>query len=79
VDSSGSDELARVSAKYAPMRPSEVILWFAALAVMAIVARYRDVSWVFFAGTVFGAVVWEITKLRLRRNAQSYARAKATG
>jgi hypothetical protein len=75
VDSAGAEELKRVSAKYAPMRAREVGLWLAVIAVMAIVARYRDVSWVSFVGIVSGLVIWEITKFCLRRNAHSYARA----
>jgi hypothetical protein len=75
VDSEESEELARVSEKYAPMRIREVLLWVAAIAVMAIVSRYRDVSWFFFAGMAGAAVIWEVTKLRLRHNAQSYAQA----
>jgi hypothetical protein len=79
MSSDAAEELARVRAKYGPMGLVEVVVWFGAVAVMVVGSRFRHVDWYFFAGLVGSAVLWELTKYRLRRNAADYARASAAG
>ncbi len=51
------------------------ILLIGSIAI-AVASLFREVSWFFWFGMVGGAIVWEVTKLRLRRNARAFAEAR---
>lgn len=55
------------------MRPSDLALYVLAIALLAIVSLFRQVDWFFFAGILTAAASWEVTKLRLRRDARRFA------
>lgn len=55
------------------MRPSDVALYVLAVALLAIVSLFRQVDWYFFVGVLTAAAAWEVTKLRLRRDARRFA------
>ena len=71
-------ECERVRKKYAPMRASDAAIYVAGLVVLAIASLFREVGWFFYAGMVSGAAAWELTKFRLRRNAQRFAGTPAS-
>ena len=71
-----SAEYERVSEKYAPLSTLDVALYVLGLAILIVASLFRQVDWYFFAGMVGGAVAWEVTKFRLRRNARHFADTK---
>lgn len=68
-------EYERVIKKYPAMRAAEGVMYVAGLVVLALVSLLRELGWFFYAGIVSGAVAWELTKWRLRRNARQFAQA----
>lgn len=68
-----SAEYERVSEKYAPLRARDAATYMLLFAILVVASRFRQVDWYFFAGMVTGAVTWEVTKFRLRRNARRFA------
>ena len=58
---------------YPPMGRGTIGLIVLATLVLVVASRFRDVSLSFWVGGVVAAAVWELTKLRLRRNARRYA------
>ena len=70
-----SAEYERVSEKYAPLRAADLALYVLGLAILVVASLFREVVWFFFVGLVSAAVTWELTKVRLRRNARHFADA----
>jgi hypothetical protein len=70
-----ADEYERVREKYAPARWRDIAIYALLSVALGIATLFRHVDWYFWAGTVSGAIVWEFTKLRLRRNARDFAEA----
>ena len=65
-------------AKYAAMGAPDVVLYLLGLVLVAVVGLFREVDLWFFAGVLGGAAAWELTKLRLRRNATRFATGSGT-
>lgn len=55
------------------MRALDVALYVGGLMALVIASLFREVEWSLYAGMVSGAVTWELTKWRLRRNARQFA------
>ena len=70
-----AEVIARVQAKYAPMRRSEVALYLLAMILLAVVSLFREVDWYMFVGVLVAAAAWEVTKYRLPRNARDFVSA----
>jgi hypothetical protein len=68
-----ASEHARGREAYAPMRRRDVAFYVLLVATVALVSLFRPVDWFLFVGTITSVVVWELTKLRLRRNAGWFA------
>lgn len=66
-------ELERVLTTYPPMGRVTVALIILGTLVLGVASLFREVSLSFWVGGVVAAAVWELTKLRLRRNARAYA------
>lgn len=58
------------------MRVWDIAIVVLCTVALGIASLFREVSWFFWAGIVGGAVSWEITKFRLRRNAATFANAR---
>ncbi|NUR06811.1 MAG: hypothetical protein HOQ22_08355 [Nocardioidaceae bacterium] len=68
-------EYARIRTTYARARRRDVlvlVLLFAGFAVASLVHR---LDWSFALGTLAAFVAWELTKLKVRRNARDFARS----
>lgn len=74
VMSSREAELERVLEKYPPMRGSDLCIFALATAALFVASLYSEVGWYFFFGILAAMLVWEFTKLRMRRNAREFAR-----
>jgi len=68
-------EYERVREKYAPIRRRDIALYVVASVALGIASVFRQVDWFLWVGLLTGVVGWEITKLRLRRNARDFAAA----
>lgn len=66
-------ELERVLTTYPPMGRGTVAVIVLGTLVLGVAGLVRDVSLSFWVGGVVAAALWELTKLRLRRNARAYA------
>lgn len=71
-----SEERRRIEEKYAAARPRDLVVLVMATAAVFLASRFWDVDWRVFAGALAAFVGWEITKLRLRRNARDFSRSR---
>ncbi len=67
------EERERVHTKYAPMRGRDVVFWSLGVVALLVASLWVSVGWYLLAGIVTGLIAWEITKLRLRRQADRFA------
>ena len=65
-------EYRRIREKYGAARPRDVLALALVGAAVFVASRFWDVDWSIFAGLVLGFIGWELTKFRLRRNAQDF-------
>lgn len=68
-----SEERRRIEEKYAVARPRDLIALATAAATVFLASLFWDVDWWVFAGAFTAFVGWELTKLRLRRNARDFS------
>lgn len=68
-------ELARVREKFAPMDLRSLAGWAVLLIAMLVAAQFKHVDWFLVAGMLSVPVTWEVTKHRLRRHTEEFARA----
>jgi hypothetical protein len=66
-------ERERVHRKYAPLTRRELAGSCLGLVVLVVLDIFFGVSWWIYVGMVIGLAAWEVTKLRLRRNADHFA------
>jgi hypothetical protein len=66
-------ECARVHATYPPARARELLVFTIAIGILCVASVFLEVDWAFALGGVVGFAAWELTKLRLRRNARDLA------
>jgi hypothetical protein len=74
VDLDSVHERERVYATYAPLRRRDLLTWVIGFVGLLAASRFVTVDWFFYAGLIASLVGWEITKLRLRKNADRFAR-----
>lgn len=65
-------ERDRVHAKYAPFGRRDFLWWVVLFAVVFAASRFISVDWRASVALLISAVGWEITKFRLRRNADQF-------
>jgi hypothetical protein len=74
------EERERVHTEYAPMRGRDVGLWSLGVVALVVASLWVSIGWYFVAGIVTGLIAWELTKLKLRRQADQFAaRSKPLG
>lgn len=71
-----SEERRRIEVRYAAARPRDLVVLVMAAAAVFLASRFWDVDWWVFVGALAAFVGWEITKLRLRRNARDFSRSR---
>jgi hypothetical protein len=68
-----TQERAEIHEKYPPLS-RRALLWTGAECVaLVVLGFFMSVDWWFYAGGVLGIIGWEVTKFRLRRNADRFA------
>jgi hypothetical protein len=68
-----ADERERVHRTYAALSRRGIAGWCLVLVALLVLGRFLTVHWWHFVGMLAGLVAWEVTKLRLRRNADHFA------
>ena len=66
-------ERARIHVRYAPFGRRDAVSWALLLGAAALANLFLRVDWWAFAGFALWAVIWEITKWKLRRNADRFS------
>ncbi|WP_148046653.1 hypothetical protein [Nocardioides pocheonensis] len=69
-----SEERRRIENKYAPAGPRDLIVIAVVAGAVLLASVFRDVDGWVFLGMLTAFAGWEITKLRLRRNARDFSR-----
>jgi len=68
-----AQERAAIHRKYAPLSKREQGSWSAILLVILVLDFFFSIDWWVYAIGVVALVSWEITKFKLRRNADRFA------
>lgn len=65
----------RIRTKYAPARPRDLLIFTVVTGLLCVASIFSQIDWPPLLGGVISLVTWEVTKLRLRRNARDFAQS----